>query len=95
MHHTRLAQIGALVEEITRVLKPSGLICVSVPQLQNQGTQFQQIESGTCIPLDGREAGVPHHYFTPEELHILFELFLVMDLQLDRDHYYCLTAVKR
>jgi SAM-dependent methyltransferase len=60
--HARLAQIGALVEEITRVLRPNGLLFVSVPQLQNQGTQFQQIEPGTYIPPDGREAGLPHHY---------------------------------
>jgi ubiquinone/menaquinone biosynthesis C-methylase UbiE len=60
IHLARLAQIGALVDEITRVLKPNGLLFVFVPQLQNQGTQF-----------------------------------LVMDLHLDRDHHYCLTAVKR
>jgi SAM-dependent methyltransferase len=95
IHHARLAQISALVEEITRVLKPNGLLFVSVPQLQNQGTQFQQIEPGTYVPLDGREAGLPHHYFTPEELHNLFKHFLVLDLHLDRDHHYCLTAVKR
>lgn len=45
--------------------------------------------------LDGREAGLPHHYFTPEELHNLFKQLLAMDLLLDRDQHYCLTAVKR
>ena len=95
IHHARLARIGALVDEITRVLKPNGLLFVTVPQLQNQGTQFQQIEPGTSIPLDGREAGLPHHYFTQEELRNLFNQYLVMDLHLDRDHHYCLTAVKQ
>jgi SAM-dependent methyltransferase len=95
IHHARLARISALVDEITRVLKPNGLLFVSVPQLQNQGTQFQQIEPGTSIPLDGREAGLPHHYFTQEELHNLFNQYLVTDLHLDRDNHYCLTAVKQ
>ena len=94
IHHARLAQIYSLVDEIIRVLKPNGLLFVTVPQLQNQGTQFQPIEPGTSIPLDGREAGLPHHYFTPEELHYVFKQFLVMDLHLDHDHHYCLTAVK-
>jgi SAM-dependent methyltransferase len=94
IHHARLAQISALVNEMARILKPGGLLFVTVPQLQNQGTQFQQIEPGTSVPLDGREAGLPHHYFTPEELRELFKPFLIMDLHLDRDHHYCLTAVK-
>jgi len=85
---------GDLVNEMARILKPGGLLFVTVPQLQNQGTQFQQIEPGTSVPLDGREAGLPHHYFTPEELRDLFKPFLIMDLHLDRDHHYCLTAVK-
>jgi SAM-dependent methyltransferase len=95
MHHARLAQICSLADDIIRVLKPNGLLFVTVPQLQNQGTQFQQIEPGTSIPLDGREAGLPQHYFTPEELHNLFKQCLVLDLHLDRDHHYCLTAVKQ
>jgi SAM-dependent methyltransferase len=95
IHHARLARIGALVDEITRVLKPNGLLFVTVPQLQNQGTQFRLIEPGTSIPLDGLEAGLPHHYFTQEELRNLFNQYLVMDLHLDLDHHYCLTAVKQ
>jgi hypothetical protein len=64
-------------------------------KLQNQCTQFQQIGPGTYFPLDVCEAGLPHHYFTPEELHNLFKQLLVMDLHLDRDQRYCITAVKR
>lgn len=33
IHHARKAQICALVDEITRVLKPNGLLFVTVPQL--------------------------------------------------------------
>ncbi len=45
--------------------------------------------------LDGCEAGLPHHYFTPEELGVLFPALVVADLHLDTDQHYCLTAIKQ
>ncbi len=95
IHHARLAQIVALVDEMARILTSGGLLFVTVPELQNQGTHFQQIEPGTFMPLDGIEAGLPHHYFTPEELRELFRTFSILDIHLDRDQHYCLTAAKR
>ncbi len=94
IHHARLLHIRSLVEEIGRILKPGGLVYVTVPRLQNQGSRFQQIEPGTYIPLDGSEAGLPHHYFTPEELHDLFKRFTITDLHLDQVQHYCVTAIK-
>jgi SAM-dependent methyltransferase len=92
IHHARLIQIQALVQEIERILKPNGLIFITVPRLQNQATRFQPLEPGTFLPLDGREAGLLHHYFTKEELVDLFGHFRVLDLCLDRDQHYCLTG---
>ena len=94
IHHARLAQIVALIGEMTRVLKDDGLLFISVPQLQNQGTRFQQIEPGTYIPLDGAEVGLPHHYFTLAELRDLFQSFTILDIHPDSHHHYCLTATK-
>ncbi len=94
IHHARLAQIRSLATEMVRILKPNGLLFVTVPRLQNQGTSFQSVEPGTLIPLDGREAGLPHHYFTEEELRHLFPHCTITDLHLDHDQHYCLTAVK-
>jgi SAM-dependent methyltransferase len=94
IHHAPLAPIRRLAAEIARVVGPGGLLFVSVPQLRNQGTRFEQIEPGTYVPLDGREAGLPHHYFTPDELRAAFDQFEVADLHLDRDSHYCLTAIR-
>lgn len=94
IHHALLSQIHVLAEEMIRVLKPHGLIFVTVPQLRNQGTHFQQAEPETYIPLDGREAGLPHHYFTPTELRDLFQPCRLVDLHVDGDHHYCLTVIK-
>ncbi|HEX6108280.1 MAG TPA: class I SAM-dependent methyltransferase [Ktedonobacteraceae bacterium] len=95
IHHARLDQIAVLVDEMARILKAGGLLFVTVPHLQNQGTHFQQIEPGTYIPLDGIEVGLPHHYFTPEELRDLLKAFSILDIHLDRDYHYCLTAAKQ
>jgi SAM-dependent methyltransferase len=95
IHHARLAAIRRLIAEVTRVIRPGGLVFVTVPTLQNQGTAFEEIEPGTFIPLDGPEKGLPHHYFTLTELRDLFESFDVEDIHVDRDSHFCLSGFRR
>jgi SAM-dependent methyltransferase len=95
IHHARVAEIRALVCEIERVLTSDGLLFITVPRLRNQATRFQPIEPGTFLPQDRREAGIPHHYFTPEELVDVFGQFEALDLHVDRGEHYCLTARRR
>jgi SAM-dependent methyltransferase len=92
IHHARIAEIAALVQEIGRIVRPGGLLFVTVPRLRNQATEFALIEPGTYLPLDGREAGLPHHFFSAEELVDLFTAFKVLDLHEDVAQHYCLTA---
>jgi SAM-dependent methyltransferase len=94
IHHARLAAIRQLVAELHRVLKPGGVVFASVPKLRNQATQFREIEPGTYLPLDGREAGLPHRFFTPEELRAVFHQFVVDDMHLDGTNHYCLLGHK-
>jgi tellurite methyltransferase len=95
IHHARLAAIRRLVGEMTRVLKPGGLVFVTVPALQNQASAFEEIEPGTFIPLDGPEKGLPHHYFSVAELRELFGGFDVEDIHVDAVSHLCLSGVKR
>jgi len=94
IHHADIATIKQLVQEISRVLKTGGFLFVTVPRLRNQGTAFEQVEPGTFIPLDGPERGLPHHYFTPEELREVFGGFDIADIHLDTVDHYCLLAYK-
>jgi cyclopropane fatty-acyl-phospholipid synthase-like methyltransferase len=94
IHHGKMATIRKVIKEIERVLKKGGYIFITVPKLQNQGKNFQQIEANTFIPLDGPEKGLPHHYFTPKELKELFENFEVKDIHLDDTQHYCLSGVR-
>ena len=95
IHHGTLAAIRRLIGEITRVLTPGGVVFVSVAGRRNQGSTFREIEPDTLVPLDGAEAGLPHHYFTPESLREAFAAYDVLDVHGDRTQHYCLTAIKR
>jgi hypothetical protein len=77
------------------VLKPGGIIFVSVALGRNQGYTYREIEPDTWVPLDGHEAGVPHHYFTPETLRATFPQFAVQEIHLGNVRHYCLVAEKR
>lgn len=93
IHHALLARIEALIDEIHRVLTDSGLLFVTVPRLKNQGSRFEEVEPNTLIPLDGIEAGLPHHYFKPEELESVLSAFQITDIHLDAVEHYCVTAI--
>jgi len=94
VHHATVAQIRSLVAEVKRVLRPGGLVFASVPTLRNQAEVFEEIEPGTMVPLDGMEKGLPHHYFTPEELRQVFDAFDVLDLHIDAYQHLCMMAEK-
>lgn len=94
IHHAGIGTIRKMAQEITRVLKTGGLLFVTVPKLMNQAQTFEEIEPNTFIPLDGPEKGLPHHYFTPEELREMFAGFDVTDIHLDTVNHYCLLAHK-
>jgi SAM-dependent methyltransferase len=95
IHHADLATIRGTVAEINCVLKQGGFLFVTVPKLKNQGQTFEQWEPSTFVPLDGPEKGLPHHYFTTEELQEVFRDYNIFDIHLDGWEHYCLSAFKR
>lgn len=93
IHHADLDTINHSVDEMFRVLRPSGLIYVQVPtyekleKLREGGEEFEEVEPGTNIPLEGPEEGVPHHNFQREEVHEIFSDFEIEELDKGDDHY--------
>jgi len=95
IHHNKLEGIRRTVSEIKRVLRSEGLIWVTVPISKNEpSTRQVEIEPGTFLPLDGREKGLPHHYFKRDELSLLFPGFLIIDLHEDSTNHFSLIARK-
>lgn len=96
IHHNRLEAIRKTVEEITRVLKDRGLIWITMPVSKNEPSMEQnEIEPGTFVPLDGREKGLPHHYFKIGEIRDLFADYQITDLHVDSTNHYSLLGRKR
>jgi len=95
IHHSNTSQIKGIVKEIERVLKKGGFIFITVPKLKNQGRRFKQIEENTFIPLDGKEKGLLHHYFTPVELKKFFKNFEITDIHIDDVNHYSLSGFKK
>jgi SAM-dependent methyltransferase len=95
INHGDNATVKRIADEITRVLKPGGVLFITVATLKNQAKTWEQIEPNTFMPLDGREKGLLHHFFVPEELRELFSGFDITDTHLDKGQHYCLTAVKK
>lgn len=100
INHADLDTIEHSVGEMYRVLRPSGLVYAQVPtyekleELKEAGEEFEEVEPGTNIPLEGPEEGVPHHNFRREEVLDVFSDFDPEELNRRGDHY-CLLARKQ
>lgn len=101
IHHADIATIRKVVQEIMRVLRSGGFLFVTVPQLKDGrpyawwGTNFEQVEPHTFLPLDGPERGLLHHYFTPKELQEVFGGFDIADMHVDSVSHHCVLGFKR
>ncbi|MDH4212439.1 MAG: class I SAM-dependent methyltransferase [Candidatus Thorarchaeota archaeon] len=101
IHHNLLKDILFTISEIERVLKPRGLIFITVPSLSPKHMnpdgdwQLHQVEDGTYIPQAGPESGIPHHYFTEDELCEVFGRFEPLEVYIDSTDHRCLLGVKR
>ena len=80
IHHARIDAVRLAIGEIWRVLEPGGLAFVTVSGRRDPGLEFEEIETGTFVPLSGPEAGLAHHIFTVEELRSEFQDYRVLEL---------------
>ncbi len=82
IHHALLAEIRVTIEEIWRILADSGLAFLTVAARGHRDEAYQEIEPNTFVPLDGTERGLPHHFFSEEELRMEFNRFEVQEISL-------------
>jgi SAM-dependent methyltransferase len=94
IHHTRIAVIRFLIGEMWRIIKRGGVLFVTVPMSKNPKLTYEQIELDTYTPLNGREQGLPHHYFTPKKLYAEFNHFQIIGIHVDATRHYCLFGRK-
>jgi len=97
IHHTILANVKSIISEMHRVLKPDGLVFVSVPWRNRQGGEpaCNEIEPDTFVPLEGIEKGLPHHMFTDEALREAFNEYIILETHIySKGNHICITAKK-
>ena len=101
IHHNRMREIIATVSEIERVLRSGGVLFASFPifsKVPSEGKndwKLEQIEPGTYIPRSGPEAGIPHHYFTEDEIYKVFSNFYIQDIHIDETSHRCVLGIKK
>ena len=98
IHHNLMKNIKKTINELERVLRSKGLLFVTFPVLhpgpvsEEDDWELVEVEEGTYIPQKGWESGIPHHYFTLEEIPIEFEAFNIQDIYLDETGHRCVIA---
>ena len=94
IHHAKLKDILFCIKEIERVLKPKGLVFVTVTRnkMKGRASKVKLIEPRTYVMLDGLEKGIPHYIYTKELLKKYFSNFKILDLYIDKQDHYCVLG---
>ena len=103
IHHNKMKDILITVSEIERVLKKNGIIFITFPRIGNnfgrdigrEDWKLLEIEKNTYIPHAGPEKGLPHHFFTIEEIHEVFSSFNILEIYDDRERHRAILGIKK
>lgn len=89
-------------DEMFRVLKPGGIVFITLPGRISKGKvryclvkTARKVEKNTYIPTIGEEVGVPHQIFNKSLIAKYMKKYnLVKKIWTDEKDYYCLLAEK-
>jgi ubiquinone/menaquinone biosynthesis C-methylase UbiE len=99
IHHNMMKEILITVSEIERVLKKKGIIFITFPRLEKRNGledwELKEIEKGTYIPQAGQEKGLPHHFFSIEEIYEVFRSFDILEIYNDRRRHRAILGIKK
>ena len=89
LHHNTLTNIRTAMGEIRRILRPGGLFfSTECAKGDYQNGRGEQIENGTYLaPEDADQPGVPHHFFSKDEIRALLHDFRVIELERDTQEF--------
>ncbi len=88
IHHGTKKQVQDLIEKIYEAIAEHGKIFVTLPDLESSKKwdnfkNNKEVADGTFIPLSGPEKGLPHSFYTEEEIRKLFSRFKNLILDMD------------
>ena len=88
IHHGTKELVQKTINNIHEALIDRGRIFITVPDLEsgkkwNTFKEHGEVAPGTYVPLSGPEKGLPHSFYTREEVLKLFSEFSDVELALD------------
>lgn len=99
IHHNLMKDIIFTVREIERILKKGSIIFITFPVLGTgsklENWELKEIEKGTYIPQKGQEKGLPHHFFTIEEIYQVFSSFNLLENYMDETNHRAILGIKK
>ena len=89
IHHGTKRQVQKLINRIYEAITDNGKIFITVPDFESSKKwdtfkNHEKIGEGTFAPLSGPEKGLPHSFYTKEEVQKLFSKFKGVKLDLDK-----------
>lgn len=103
LHHNRIRNIRKLIKEIERIIKPGGLIFITVSKKgsiknipKEKMWKIKFIAPRTFIPSSHDEKGLIHYWFNKKLLRKEFKNFKIYDIWVDfKGRHYCLLGELR
>jgi len=108
IHHEKIENIRKAIKEIERVLRPRGLLFITVrkgkfkkqwergkiiEKFGHQKVDYKIIEPRTYIPTEKGEKGLMHYLFNKELLRREFKNFKIHNIWVDSDgRHYCFSG---
>ena len=110
LHHAKIEQIRKLIKEMERILKPGGLIFITVRRVlrvkgwkknkivihrfKNRKTKYKVIGHRIYAPIEGGEKGLIHFCFNKELIRKEFKNFKIFNIRIKKGGYCFLGEVK-
>jgi ubiquinone/menaquinone biosynthesis C-methylase UbiE len=94
LYHAKIEEIRKAIKEIERVLKPHGLVFITVRRsnLKKKHLHSKEIAPRTYVPMGGKEKGAIHYIFNKNLLRREFKNFKIYEIWVDSKNYYCLLG---
>lgn len=101
LHHNKIENIRKLIKEMERILKPKGLIFITVAKKRSKKEipkeklwKIKMIAPRTFIPLTHDEKGLIHYWFNKKILKKEFKNFKIYDIWVAKNNYCLLGELK-
>jgi len=102
LQHNTEEMIKSSIGEILRVLRPGGMVFVTLSGRFSQGKlrlmlvkTAKKIAPNTYVPTQGNEVGLTHFIYSKGRVKQHFRDFRIDEMWKDEKDYYCFVGVKR